>query len=241
MIQKTKAIVFKSTKYADSSMIVQMYTAEFGRQSFIVNGIRSNKSKQKAGLLQAGTLLDLVTYYNESKNIHRIKEMQYAHIYRSIPFDIVKSSLSIFLIEVLQKVLKEQEANPILFDYLYDSFVLLDQTQNFLSNFHLLFLIKLTKHIGFWPHGTYSIATPYFDLEQGDFVSDVPAHKFFLENEESKLLSQFQNTSFSDLSNIHLSSHHRKQLLKHILLYFEFHVEHFSNVKSPDILEQIIN
>lgn len=121
MLHKTRGIVCKTLKYSDTSIITHIYTEKLGLQSYIVRGVRSAKSKGKAALYQHGNLLDLVVYHKESASLQNVSEANLAHMYTSTPFDVVKSALLIFYLEVLNKVLQEQEENEGLFDFLLNN------------------------------------------------------------------------------------------------------------------------
>lgn len=129
MLHKTRAIVFKVTKYSESSVIIKAYTELFGLQSYIINGVRSAKGKSKAALYQHGNLLEMVVYHKQEAGLLRISECGFAHVYENLPFNIVKSSLLIFYLEILNKIVKEQETNDPLFDFLFEIFIELDQTE----------------------------------------------------------------------------------------------------------------
>jgi DNA repair protein RecO (recombination protein O) len=236
MLHKTRAIVFKVTKYAESSVIIKAYTELFGIQSYIINGVRSSKGKSKAALYQHGNLLDMVVYHKEQGNLMRISECGFAHIYEDLPFNIVKSSLLVFYLEILNKIVKEHETNEALFDFLFEIFIELDQTEKPLANHHIWFLLAVTKYLGCYPT---SSPEPYFDLKEGLFVDYLPGHHQFL---NEKLSSSFREIIEPELKNydqIKLSSTERKQLLQNVLIYFRLHIEDFGELRSYEILEDL--
>ena len=236
MLHKTRAIVFKVTKYAESSVIIKAYTELFGIQSYIINGVRSSKGKSKAALYQHGNLLDMVVYHKEQGNLMRISECGFAHIYEDLPFNIVKSSLLVFYLEILNKIVKEHETNEALFDFLFEIFIELDQTEKPLANHHIWFLLAITKYLGCYPT---SSPEPYFDLKEGLFVDYLPGHHQFL---NEKLSSSFREIIEPELKNydqIKLSSTERKQLLQNVLIYFRLHIEDFGELRSYEILEDL--
>src|SRR6185369_7455791 len=108
MLHKTRGIVFRFTKYGDTSIIVTIFTELFGLQTYIVNGVRSKSAKSKIALFQPLTLLDLIVYYKENANIKRIKEIRCVHQYQTVQTDVRKSSIGMFLNEILNKTVKEE-------------------------------------------------------------------------------------------------------------------------------------
>ena len=121
MIEKSKAIVLHLVKYAESSVIVTVYTLGRGRQAYLINGVRNPKSKQKPALLQPMFLLDIEAYHKPGREVHRLKEYKLSGVYQAIPFDVVKSTIAIFIGEILYKVLRSEESDEHLFNFICQS------------------------------------------------------------------------------------------------------------------------
>jgi DNA repair protein RecO (recombination protein O) len=147
MIFKTRGVVFRFTKFRETSIIVTIFTDVFGLQSYIVNGVRSKSATNKIALYQPLTLLNLVVYHREHANIERIKEISCLHPYRSLTADVRKSTLAIFINELLNKTVKEESHASELFQFICDSLVILDTMEAGYENFHLIFMLKLSR---FW-------------------------------------------------------------------------------------------
>ncbi|HEX3386975.1 MAG TPA: DNA repair protein RecO, partial [Mucilaginibacter sp.] len=111
MLHKTRGIVFKTTDYGESSVIVQVFTEKFGLQSYIVNGVKKPKAKITRNILQPLHLLDMVVYHKNTGQVHRISELKASPVLQSIPYDVIKSSIAIFLNEVLYKAVRQQSAD----------------------------------------------------------------------------------------------------------------------------------
>jgi DNA repair protein RecO (recombination protein O) len=141
MQEKTRGIVLGYIKHRETSIIVNIYTEKFGLRSYIENGVRSSKSKNKIALFQPLSLLDMVVFENKVKNISRLSEIKSDHPYIEIPYHMAKSSIGLFLLEIFKKSLREENANPPLFTFLYNALLFLDSTQAPVVQFHLLFLI----------------------------------------------------------------------------------------------------
>ena len=238
MLFKTKGIVFQRIKYSETSIIVKIYTEIFGLQTYIVKGARSRKSKIKSNLFQNLSLLDLVVSKKEKSKINFLTEVRQTYQFTTIPFDIRKSSIAIFLNEILYKTIREEEPNQNLFDFLFNSIQLLDHQEKDFANFHLLFLIKLTKHLGFFPHQKQF---KYFDLTEGIFVKEIPIHQYFLNTELSLILNNLLNISFEKINEIKISKIQRLQLLEKIIDYYKIHIENFKEIKSLAVLQTVLN
>ena len=236
MLFKTRGVVFKTVKYSDTSIITNIYTEQFGLQSYIINGARSSKSKSNAALYQHGNLLDLVVYHKPNGSIFRISESEPTYIYEQLPYNIVKSSLMIFYIEILNKTLKEHENNSPLFDFIFENLIELDQTDRKLSNHHIWFLLGLSKYLGFFPATTEGA---YFDLREGMFADEIPASGQYL---SAPLAAAFRTIIEPELINydqIVLPAAERKILLHQLLTYYRLHMSDFGMLNSLIVLEEL--
>ena len=149
MLHKTRGIVFKTTDYGESSVIVQIFTEKFGLQSYIINGVKKPKAKISQNMLQPLHLLDMVVYHKNTGSVQRIAELKNSPVLQTIPYDVIKSCLAIFLNEVLYKAVRQQSADENLFDFVFSAVEWLDHQTAGLANFHLLFLMQLTRYLGF--------------------------------------------------------------------------------------------
>jgi DNA repair protein RecO (recombination protein O) len=180
MLHKTRGIVFKTTDYGESSIIVQVFTEKFGLQSYIVNGARKPKAKISRNMLQPLHLLDMVVYHKNTGNVQRIKELKNSPLLQTIPYDIIKSSLAIFLNEVLYKAVRQQSPDENLFGFVFSAIEWLDHQAEGLANFHLLVLIQLTRYLGFYPDRYLAADADYFDLKNGVFCRYKPDSILYL-------------------------------------------------------------
>ena len=241
MLTKTKGIVLHRIKYGETSVITHVYTEVFGRQSYLVRGVRSKNSKNRANLLQPLSLLDMEVYYREKRELQKLKEIVNRTPFVSIPYNMVKSSIALFLAEILYKTLKEEEPNPGLFEYLDNSIKLLDIKESKCVNFHFSFLIHLSNHLGFFPQLNFSEKNRYFDLQNGKFVSDTPLHPYFLSDKISALLYKFGNQSFENNELIKMDYQTHQELLENILIYYSLHISGMGKIKSYKILKEVFH
>jgi DNA repair protein RecO (recombination protein O) len=221
MLHKTKGIVFRFTKYGETSIIVTLFTEVFGLQSYIVNGVRSKSGKNKIALFQPLTLLELIVYHREHANINRIKEVKCFHPYQSIPFDIKKSSLMMFINEVINKAVKEESHASDLCNFLIQSFITLDQMTERSENFHLQFLFKLSRFLGF---GAYH-------------VNDVLGVRM-TSTENEKLIARLLTSDYTQY--IEIENQQRREILDLILKFYADHLDNIGEMKSVSILREIL-
>jgi DNA repair protein RecO (recombination protein O) len=243
MLHKTRGIVLRTTNFSESSVVAKIYTELFGLQSYLINGVRNKKAKVKANLLQPLTLLNLVVYHKERGGLQRISEIRADVPFASIPYRIVKSSVVLFLNEILNQAILEEEVNPDLFHFIYNSVCildLLDEDDGGCANFHMAFLMQLSKFLGFFPLGQYSEGREVFNLKEGLFQKILPNHPNYLSNPLSKTLYQLATFPYTEINRIFLSKSERKELLQKILLYYQLHISGFSNIKAHLILEEVM-
>ena len=239
---KTKGIVFRSFKYRETSLILDIFTQELGLRSYLVNGVRSSKSKNSASALQAMMFLDLVVYdKNGPEKLNRIKEFKLSTYYQKIPFDVIRSMIGQFMIEVLRKCLKDHEANNEIYLFMEDWFNFLDTTNNSLANLLVLFMIELAAHIGFAFAFEKVNTHIIFDLQEGQFTSEIPDHKYFITGERSNLLFLLIQNEKQDVHEISMANNVRSLLLDELILFYRLHIESFGEIKSLEILRSVLS
>jgi DNA repair protein RecO (recombination protein O) len=241
MLQKTRGILLHSLKYGETGIIATVYTELFGKVAFLLQGTRTRKSPVKGIHLQALYLVDLEIYYRPGRDLQRIKELKNAFPFSSIPFEIRKSSQAIFLAEVLNKVLREEESHPALFEFLFYSIQILDLLNEGTANFFLIFLVQLSRFLGFGPTNNFSAEVPYYDLMAGVFVAAIPSHPHYLSKEESAVFSALLDMSYEKAAEIRIESAIRIILPDRILEYFSLHLGSKITTKSLDILRELFH
>lgn len=240
MLHKTRGIILKSTPYSESSLVVHVYTELFGTQAYLLQGVRKNKSKIRLSMLQNLQLLDMVVYHKENGGLQRISELKANPVFQSIPLNIVKTSVALFICELLYNTLKEQQQDEELFEFVFSSIELLDLTEGNISNFHLWFLLRYTKYLGFFPHNNFNANSKYFDLREGLYVDTIPTQPLFLDEVSTQILSYLQNNTWEDIKVLKLSPEQRKNLLIQLINYYNIHIEHFKALKSHHVLEEVL-
>lgn len=239
MLAKTPAIVLGSVKYGDNSLILKAYTREAGLLSFIGGGLHSKTGVLRPAIVQTLSQLHLV-YYSKSKgDLKRIKEASVSESYAHLHFDPVKSSLAMFLAEVLAHVLHEEEANYSLFDFLSTSLLELDAMEKGLGSFHLLFLYRLTHHLGFAPE--VPGAGVYFDLMNGVYETHGPVHPHYLAPEETQLWKNLHGLAKAGEQTNPLARKARESLLTALLEYYRLHLKDFGTLRSLKILKELLS
>jgi len=239
MLVKTKGIVFRSVKYKETSLILDIYTRELGLRSYIISGVRKKNAKTSAAILQVMNIVEMIVYEREGRQLNRIKEIKPAYSYEKLTFNIGKSSVGIFLLEIIRKSIKEREHNQALFDFLMDAYILLDLTKESISSFHIVFLVRLSAILGFIPENNFSELNNFFDLREGHFLANAPFHKDYISFPESKLLHECLSFSLEKSHTFKVDATQRIILLEQLILYYKIHLDDHSQIKSLDIFKDI--
>lgn len=240
MLTATRGIVLHKTKYSDTSLIVKIFTEDFGLQSYLVQGSRSKKSKARATLFQPLALLELEVAHREKSDLQRIRDLRPFHPYTSIPYDMVKSTTVLFINELLYKSLKAEAADGELFEFVVGALQWFDLCTDTVPDFHLLFLVRLSRYLGFYPQGNYTQQNTFFDLAEGSFRSTQPLTSLFLEGAESAYLWRLLGTKFEGLSALRLPPQMRRKLLHALVDYYRVHIAGLAEIKSHQVLEAIV-
>lgn len=231
----TRGIILHKTKYAETSVIVQIFTRFAGVQSFIVKGAYSKKGRSVNALFEGLSIVD-INFDDKNKNIQFLKEISLAIPYQRIPFDMVRRSLLIFYNELLYKLLREFQTDSRLYDFVEKSVLELDAEETILTDVHLRFMVGLTREMGFLPQDNFSERTCFFSIEDSCFVREYFEYPNFLSRDASFYL----HLLLSDGAATPLPSKSiRNELLQGLLRYFEQHNEQLGKVDSVFILSQI--
>ncbi len=241
MLHKTRGIVFKTTDYGETSVIVQAFTEKFGLQSYIINGVKKPKAKISRNMLQALHLLDMVVYHKNTGQVQRVSELKNSPQLQTIPYDVIKSSLVIFLNEVLYKAVRQQSADENMFDFIFNAIEWLDHQSEGLANFHLLFLTRLTRYLGFYPEQIAAAGMDFFDMKNGVFSRYKPDGFYYLSPPHTQNFSALLQCNFENLGKLIFSNDERRYLLNKLLEYYSLHVEGFGNIKSHEVLEEVLS
>ena len=237
---KARGIILSTLKYGESSMIAHILTDVAGRRGYMVQGLGKGKSgsRGKGALFQPMFLVEFVGLESNKMDLDRMKEVSLAEPLHSIPFDVRKSTIALFMSEVLYKLVREVEPNSPLFDFVYASVVALDGMQEGVFNFHLWFMVALSRHLGFYPSGDYEEGM-FFDIEAGCFSHLTPSNGLYINADNTLLLHRLMECEPEDVAQIGLSRVQRKEFLASLLAYFGYHLDTIHSLSSLRILSEV--
>jgi len=235
----SEAIVISALKYSEADLIVKCYTQTSGLKTYLLRGIlKSKKGKFKASMFQPLTQLEIDANHKDKGTLEYMQEAKIAYTYKSLHTNIVKSTLVLFLSEILRNSIQEEEQNESLYQYLKFSMNWLDEHSD-IANFHLLFMLKLTQYLGFYPDDS-DLEHFYFNMLEGVF-QDSKTNNYCIEGYNVAILQQLLNAKFEDIQHIKLSKEKRSDFLDMMILYFQLHIESFKKPKSLAVFHEIFN
>ncbi|RAU84497.1 DNA repair protein RecO [Pontibacter arcticus] len=235
MLVKTRGLVLSTIKFRETSIIAKVYTEALGMQSYIVNGVRRKGSGSRIALFQPFTLLDMVVYTSHRGGLTRISEYKTAAPFVSIPFDIRKSSILLFLSEVVGRTIKEEEENQPLFQFLFNSILYFDQQTQHFENFHLIFLLELSHHLGFGPSSGTEIVEQVAFSANAQSATSAPS-VLDLQAYETYFDQLLQDAGHANIPNGKV----RRELLDVLVRYYQLHVDKLGEIKSLAILSEVL-
>lgn len=235
----TPAIVLHAQKYGDTSLIVKMFTEVDGVKSYLLRGVlAAKKGNSRAAYFQPLMLLEIVATHKQSGALNSISDVKVWHPYTSLHTDFLKNSLVFFLAEILYAVLREEEGNPPLFMFLVTLLQWLDVHDD-VANFHIYFMLHLSKYLGFYPDEILEGAT-VFDLSEGQFRYKSTAVDI-IEEEQLEIFKLMLLANLPELHRIKMNKANRLALLEKMLIFYQLHLEGFRKPKSLKVLTGLMS
>jgi len=239
MFHRSEGIVFRVFPFRDRSHILKVFTREYGIKSFIIR----SSSKAKSNTLAKAQLLNILNLEWMSKaesDLVHVKHLEIAEPYQEIPLNVEKSSILLFLAEMLYKTVKEEFQNQDLYDYVKNSLVYLDHSQNY-SNFHLCFLLKLSKYYGYMPFLDGKHTTKFFNVQEGNLHLNEPKHEYYFSEDNTALLKQLSGMNFDESEGVKLSREKRNLFLTDIINYYRYHIDGMEEIKGHEVLQEVFS
>lgn len=241
MLIKTKAIVFHSLKFGDTQLIIDLFTEACGRVSFIQQITKNPKAKIKKQFFQPLTILEIEFDFRQNIKLQRFKHVRIETPFSNIPFDPYKLTILLFLADFLNYSTIGEQQNEPLFQYIEASIKWLDASQGYIVNFHLVFMVRLSKFIGFFPNLDNQEHKTYFDLRNACFTSSAPLHSDFLSAEEATHIHTLIRMNYESMHLFKMTRDQRNHCTEIILSYYSLHLPNFPELKSFSVLKELFN
>ena len=235
---KARGIVLGTLKYGEKGVIVHLLTDVCGRQSYMIQGVRPTAKGSKMALLQPMFTLEFEGLTSTKMSLHRMKDMAPGMVLHSTPFDVRKSTMALFMAEVLYRLVKESEESSSLFEFVWASIAALDALEEGIANFHLWFLANLSRPLGFSPDNEYSDGA-WLDIRDGHFTPNALIPSFALSPENARILHDMLECDVRYLGEIGLNRTERVEFLEAMLKYYSYHLESIHQVESIRVLKEV--
>lgn len=243
-LHQTRGIVIRTVKYGETSLVVSLFTEKFGLQQYMVNGVRTSKKSStfSASQMQVGNILDLVVYRNERDTLQRIKECKQALHYHALFSDVIKNAVMLFMIELLQKCLKEPDEHEDLFHFMEDILKGLDLAHPAeMANLPLFYTLHLSHFFGFRIMDNQSEKNVVLDLHEGKFTDSIPEHQFYLIPPKSEVIAQLLRVmQVHELADLKLNKAVRNELLDDCITFYALHISPFGNLRSLPVIRALM-
>ena len=239
MLHKTRGMVLNTINYNDKYVLSTVFSEDFGCVTYMVAKTKGKSTKVPRSLFSPMALLAMDVDHQPLRDIQRVREVQPILQFYSIQNDMKKTSLVFFLSEFLTRVLKDISDSKLLFDFLEHSAQILEMTNNSIANYHLVFILKLSKFLGFYPNLEDYELGQYFDLLNGEYVSVRPLHQHYINQQESFALSRLHRITFENMHRYGFTQQERMNIINRMLEYYRLHLYDFPNLKSLDVLHEI--
>ncbi|MBK9291894.1 MAG: DNA repair protein RecO [Bacteroidetes bacterium] len=240
MSHQSRGIVLQQLRYSDSSLIVRIYSEQHGLLTFMVKGAYSRRSRFRPALFQPLNLVDFVANVNPAKDFQYFSEVAVTYPYHSIPNLPDKRTMALFLAELLSKTLMEQGPNPMLFGFLHSSLQWFDLQDAHYTDFHLYFMLELSRFLGFYPRLQAEPDWQVFDLLDGSFRRQPAGLNYYINRDEALLLRKLAETSLQDLHKLDFNLIQRRRLLEILILYYQLHLPVFRGLQSHEVLRTVL-
>lgn len=241
MIETMTGVVLHALRFKEDSIIVEIFTEQYGSVPFLVKVPHGRRPSLHAQLLRPLNILQVSFDFRPRLSLQKLTEVRLAVPYASLPYDSIKETLALFLSEILYYALRHETANLPLSQFLCNSFQWLDLKEGALANFHIVFLVQLSRHLGFWPQTEgFEKGMQYFDLNEGAYRWEPALGGGCLDQEESALVPILTRLTYGTMHLFRLNTVQRNRLLDVLLTYYRLHVPEFPQLKSVEVLREVL-
>ncbi len=235
---KGRGVVLNTLKYGESSLVVHLLTDTHGRQSYMVNGVRGRGRGSKMALFQPLFAVEFEGSLPTRGEMHRFREVRSGVLLQRTPYDVRRSTIALFIAELLYRLVRESEPNPELFDYVWGALIALDTIEDGVANFHLWFLANLSRLLGFYPNGEWQPGS-WLDIIEGEFSAVKPPHTLTLSPQLTEIMRDLTECDVQHLGEIGLNRTQRVEFLNGVINFYSYHLDSIKSVHSIEILREV--
>lgn len=239
MEQKIRAIVLRTTKYGDDRLIIDMLSREMGRLSVIWRMHKGVRGRQQRNLFQPLTIIEANVVSTPRRELALLGDTRLATVYTSLPFDGVKVSLAFFVAEFLTYATREMHTDMLLYDFVEQSLIWLDAAERGIANFHMMFMLRMSRFLGFYPDVESYQEGSFFDLREGKFTETAPFHSDVLQPQDARIMLVLMRMKPSNLHLFQMSRSERNRIIDFTLQFYRLHIPSFKEMKTLDVLRML--
>ena len=236
---RSNGIVLRAINYTDSQMIVTIFTEAAGTVSFLVRASRSGRSRTKASTWQSLALVEVVWEPRLQTSLQHPRELALWRPWRSLAMHPYKAAMTLFMSEFLYHALRGEQQNPPLFGFMTNALTWFDESEEHFSNFHIIFLLRLTRFLGFEPNVDDWHDGSFFDLDAAMFTARRPLHVHYLEPVEASLVPKFLRMDLRSMRAVGLNRAIRQRVLEIVTEFYRLHVPEFPELRSLAVLAEV--
>ena len=239
MLVKTRAVVLHTLKYGERKVIVELLCRDTGRTACIVAVPKTQKGRVQMQMLQPMTLLDVEIDVRPTAQLQHLRDVRMSSPFSTIPFMPEKLSIVLFIAEFLYHATRGEQHNEALFDYVENSIQWLDGCADSFANFHLVFMMRLARFIGFYPNVDEYQQGDFFDLRDAMFVDRAPSHPDYLSSADAERLHQLVRMDYNTMRLFRMSHDDRNRITDGIIRYYRLHVDGFPELRAFAVLKEL--
>ncbi len=241
MMERVRGVVLRQIKYNDDSVIVSIFTNKYGCISSLIKFGRGGKDNARCALFRPLNVLEFDVLYSATKSFQKLKEVRQALVYTTLSYNPMKEMVGLFLADFLYQALKREVCNEELFAFLCDSLEWFDRSTSGIANFHIAFMIRLTHYLGVWPNLPSDTGGMVLDLKEGTITDSLPIHGMYLDAGETAVVPTLLRMNFQNMKFFRLNRLQRARILEVILAYYRLHIPDFRELKSQDVLREVLS
>ena len=240
MKQKMQFIALRTVRHNDRHSILSAYSAECGRVAFAIPAGAGKEASRRRALLMPMSIVECVADINPGREVSLMSEPRALAPLMGLRTNPIKSSIALFLAEVLGVVLRDGPPDSTLYKYICSSIEVLDLLpSNRSANFHVCFLWGLGRFIGIEPDTEEYRTGMVFDMQDGRFRMSAPLHPNYLDSERSQAVAAVSRMRYATMHLFKMSRAQRNELLDGILRYYSMHYAGLHSLRSLEVLREL--
>lgn len=242
MITHTQAIILRSIDYQESSKILTVLSKEHGKIALIARGVKKPKSKL-SGLIDLGNILDVVYYYKSTRGIQNLTEASIAYFTPNFRIDFERAAILYATLELTGQLVHENEVNNPIYTFLSKFIAWLGEEEHISPSIFCYVQLRCSELCGFNIHDNYCDISKdaYLNISDGTISNAIDSElSYKLTVLQARFIKESITSKQRSIFELGLIGLELKQLIRHLDVYFKYHIEGYKERRSDSIFEQIL-